>query len=127
MIPFHPDPASVGFSDGTCPKYLHLFGRFASQGILPREIAPKVWRVPYYLIAITADNAADFAALELQPDVLKLYPNPDLSQIKAALQSAGADVSALRGQYGVSEVKSALYAWMGIADGKDHLALKGLI
>jgi hypothetical protein len=127
LIPFHPDPPSAGFPDGTCPKYLDLFPRGSAQGILPEEVSPKLWRVPFYLMAITADNDADFAPLEANADVLKLYPNADLATIKTGLQTAGVNVSSLRGKYNISDVKGALYAWMGISDGKDHLAIRGLV
>lgn len=109
IIPFVP---VAGDRRGCEPKYQRLFtGRAtaASQVELPSIGNNRKWRVDFYLVKITQEEA-DFAALDAQTDVIDVSRNKMVdSETKDKLAEIGVDVTLANTE---DQVENRIFAWI---------------
>ena len=107
LIPFHPDPASQGYEDGACLKYMDLFANWEARP--PEEVVltrgSRQWAKAFFIV-----RSPD-AEVDLPSDALEL--SADRITHPAAVNFLKAQGVIVPSKPTAEEVERAVNEWMG--------------
>lgn len=109
LIPFEDDPQKKIMLQQ--PKYLDKLGP-TSKGIIAKEtiLGDLIsWKVGFYLCNVLD---GDFAFLDAQPDCVELIPTLRKQKLAAVAAAWGIDLSSLKGDWSVAELRPVVLDWL---------------